>query len=83
MRIEKNVAYTQAKNCWLCIHVGTKAYYIGRPTKGMMRRIEVATPFRWFRITWKMVGVVKIARPGEFVGAAKEESTQEVSNDQP
>jgi hypothetical protein len=48
MRIKTNVAYTQAKNCSLCLHVGSIAIMIGKG-KLFRKRLELFTPMQKFR----------------------------------
>ncbi len=49
MRIVTNVAYLQAYGCKLCIHIGSIAFLFGKKEKGRGPRIEICTPFHWFR----------------------------------
>jgi hypothetical protein len=50
--VQRDVAYTQAKGCCLCLHVWTWAIYFGRRASGRGPRLELLTPlhrFRWSR----------------------------------
>jgi hypothetical protein len=49
IKIQRDVIYTQAKNCRLCLHIGTVAIFIGHQYKEGLR-IELLTPFHKFRI---------------------------------
>lgn len=48
MTIKRDVAYTQAWGCRLCLHVGSVAMYFGRHA-GAGARLELLTPLHWFR----------------------------------
>jgi hypothetical protein len=50
VQIKKDVLYAQAKNCSLCLHIGTVAFLFGRG-KWFHKRIELFTPLHIFRIT--------------------------------
>lgn len=56
-----NVAYTQAKGCRLCVHVGSLAIFFGR-TAGRSARLELLTPRRWFRFS--LLCLALVAFPG-------------------
>lgn len=47
--IQRDVAYTQGKNCRFCLHVFSVAFYFGRSGNGP--RLEIFTPMRKFRWT--------------------------------
>ena len=52
IKVTRHVAYAIPRNCWLCVHFGTTAVYIGnREVPGITpRRLELLTPkhlFRW------------------------------------
>ncbi len=49
MQILTNVAYLQAYGCRLCIHIGSTAFLFGKKEKGRGPRIEIWTPYHWFR----------------------------------
>lgn len=51
MRIEikRNVAFTQAKGCRFCLHVGSIALFFGEKANGSGPRLELFTPSRWYR----------------------------------
>ncbi len=49
VRIENNVAYTQAFGCRFCLHIGSLAIFFGNKTGGRGPRVEIMTPCRWFR----------------------------------
>jgi hypothetical protein len=48
VRIARDVAYTQAKNCTLCLHIGSTAFYFGEG-KRHNYRLELFTERRRFR----------------------------------
>ena len=50
MKIDKGIYYTQAYNCWGCIHVGMRVIYIGRK-KGYGWRLELFTRYHKFRFS--------------------------------
>jgi hypothetical protein len=49
IQIQTNVAYTQAYGVWFCLHIGSVAIFFGRGIKGRGPRLELCTPWRWFR----------------------------------
>lgn len=49
MKIVKNVAYMQAANCRLVIHIGSIAFVFGDRAGGYATRIEIFTDFQRFR----------------------------------
>lgn len=51
IEVQRNVVYTQARNCRFCLHVGGTAVYFGR-RPGWGARLELLTPRRWFRWSW-------------------------------
>jgi hypothetical protein len=54
MKIKRDVIYTQAFGCRLCLHIGTIAVYCGRCGSGRGTRLEICTPRHWFR--WTRLG---------------------------
>lgn len=52
MKLYRNVAFCQAKNRWLCIHVGSTALMVGHGWAAYAHRLEVFTPCEWFRFSW-------------------------------
>jgi hypothetical protein len=52
VRIEaKNgIAVTQTKGCRFCLHIGGRVWYFGeKGPGGYGARLELMTPFHWFR----------------------------------
>lgn len=49
MLVKRGVAYTQAYGCRFCLHVGGTAVFFGSRTDGSGPRLEICTPYRWFR----------------------------------
>ncbi len=47
--IQRNVMYSQAYGCLLWLQIGCTALVVERSRCGV--RIEIATPFRWFRVS--------------------------------
>ncbi len=47
LRLRRNVASTQAKGSWFCLHIGEFALYCGQAAKG--HRLEILTPMRKWR----------------------------------
>lgn len=52
LHIKRDVLYTQAYGCWLCLHVGSTAVFIGR-RKGNAVRLELFTPLHKWRLSWR------------------------------
>jgi hypothetical protein len=49
--IHTNVAFMQAKNCAMCIHIGSAALTFGSaPRPFPLLKLELLTPTRWFRL---------------------------------
>jgi hypothetical protein len=48
INVSRNIAVTQAKGCRFCLHIGSTVFYIGS-CAGTGPRLELATPFYWFR----------------------------------
>lgn len=49
--IHKNVAFLQAKNCAVCLHIGSVALTLGTsPRSFPLFKLELLTPTRWFRL---------------------------------
>lgn len=48
MHIKRNVEYTQAYGCQLCVHIGSVAVMFGK-RDGAGRRLELFTPRHLFR----------------------------------
>lgn len=49
--IHTNVAFMQAKNCAICIHIGSIALTFGSaPRPFPLLKLELLTPTRWFRL---------------------------------
>lgn len=49
IQIIRDVAYTQAFGCRFCLHVGSIAVLFGTVSNGRGPRLEIMTPYRWFR----------------------------------
>lgn len=69
IRVARHVMYVVPRNCWLCVHVGTTAIYIGdRESTGTTpRRLELFTPRHAFRWTTPR-GVAKRRALREAIG---------------
>lgn len=50
IEIRRNVSYTQAAGCVLCLHVGGMAVYVGRGFKRCVR-LELFTDRKRFRLS--------------------------------
>lgn len=48
--IKRDVMYTQAYGCWLCLHVGATAIFLGR-REGNGARLELFTPLHRIRLS--------------------------------
>ena len=49
--IHTNVAFMQAANCSVCIHIGSIAFTFGSaPRPFPLLKIELLTPTRWVRL---------------------------------
>ena len=84
MNIKRNVAHTQTKGCWGCLHIGSVALYLGRNQGAYERtgwRLEVFTEYhklRWMRgdlfrwAKWKWVN--RLAKRTETWLAVNEHS---------
>lgn len=49
MEIIRDVAYTQARGCRFCLHIGSVAIMFGRVANGRGPRLELFTQRHWFR----------------------------------
>lgn len=49
LTIRTGVEYTQGYGCWLCLHVGSTVFYVGR-REGDSLRLELFTPLERFRV---------------------------------
>ena len=47
--VQKNVEFTQARNCLFCLHFGTTAIYLGIGLRKLGKKIELFTPIHKFR----------------------------------
>lgn len=52
LHIKRNVMATQAYGCWLCLHIGDIAIFLGR-RKGYGIRVELFTPLHKWRLSWR------------------------------
>lgn len=49
--IHTNVAFMQASNCAVCIHIGSVALTVGNASRPFpLFKLELLTPTRWFRL---------------------------------
>lgn len=49
IEVRRNTAYTQAFGCRFCLHIGSLAIFFGRMKDGRGPRLELFTPWHWFR----------------------------------
>ncbi len=49
IQVRTNTAYTQAYGVRFCLHVGGVALYFGSGVRGRGPRLELCTPYHWFR----------------------------------
>ena len=47
-----HIAYAQANNCLLCLHIGRTAVYFGWVPGLVGLRVELFTPLCRFRVSW-------------------------------
>lgn len=52
VHIKRDVMYTQAYGCWLCLQVGSTAIFLGR-RDGYALRLELFTPLHKWRLSWR------------------------------
>lgn len=51
IEVRGNVALSQAYGCRFFLHVGSVAIFIGGPWRGWPVRLELCTPYHWFRFS--------------------------------